>query len=198
MEPRYCSINFRMASLPRTTEPVSASSYTTESEYIESSESIVAPVPVASGRLASSMTIRSATVRMCASVGSAGCAETARTPRTTPARADARYLMSPSRPNRVGMAAGSVSPRLPGLRDRFSSRAPAHHRVPDAVEEIHREADDQPHVESDPRDVREPVHQEDADGGAPKGYRPYERNLERPQPGGILVAQHQHADAHQY
>jgi hypothetical protein len=153
MEPRYWSINFRMVPLPRTTAPVSASSYTTESEYIDSSESIVAGVPVDSCRLASSATIRPATARMCASVGSAGCPEAACTARTTAARADARHLTSVSRSTRVGVMARRASPRLSRLRNRFACRAPAHHRVPDAVEQVDHEPDRQPHVEPDPRNV---------------------------------------------
>ena len=45
---------------------------------------------------------------------------------------------------------------------------------------------------------RQPVHDEQAAGGRQHAHRPDERHPERPRPIGLLVAQHEHADADQH
>src|SRR5580704_14988206 len=61
----------------------------------------------------------------------------------------------------------------------------AERRLPDAVQEVEREADDQPDAESGPGDVREAGHQIDAGGCAAERDGPDERHSERPRALGL-------------
>src|SRR5687767_7621593 len=67
--------------------------------------------------------------------------------------------------------------------------------VPVPVGEIQQETGGQPDTEPLPRLRRQPFHDVNTGRGAAESDRPHEPDPERPGPVGILVTEHEHADA---
>src|SRR5437899_7754523 len=76
---------------------------------------------------------------------------------------------------------------------------PAHVQlaVREAIREVQRETDREPDAEALPRRPGEAVHDEHASRRRQEAHGPDKRHPERPRPIGLLVAQHEHADAHE-
>src|SRR3954464_14915151 len=78
-----------------------------------------------------------------------------------------------------------------------------YHAIPqlgafEAVREVERQPDQEPDAKPLPRRAWQPLHDEHAAGRRADADRPHERHAERTRPIGILVTEHQHADADQH